>query len=76
MLAEEEEVSLVVESDHPSAAVVGVRVEEAGQQSSHAVPQGRVEVVENYLRFVAGHPVCPLPHTAASHTTSVLQDIM
>lgn len=68
VLTEENKVSLVVKGDDAAAAVVGVSVEEAGQHATHTVTQASVEVVEDHLRPMAGHLVCPLRHS--SHSTS------
>jgi hypothetical protein len=57
VLAKEDKVSLVVEGDHAPALVVGVGVEETGQQARHAVAKARVEVVEDHLRPVFCHPI-------------------
>lgn len=52
MVPEEDEVSLVVEGDHPSSSELGVLREERGEQPAHSHAYLRVEVVEDQLRDV------------------------
>lgn len=70
VLTEENKVSLVVKGDDATPAVVGVGVEEAGEHATHTVTQASVEVVEDHLRPMAGHLVCPLRHSSHTHSTA------
>ena len=77
VLTEENKVSLIVKGDDATPAVIGVGVEEAGQHATHTVTQASVEVVEDHLRPMAGHLVCPLRHstsTTAQHPQFVKQN--
>jgi hypothetical protein len=55
-MPEEDEVSLVVECDHSSAFELRGLGEQSSKESSNSMSQDGVEVVEDHLWKVFGHP--------------------
>lgn len=60
MVPEEDEVSLVVESDYSPASKLWVVREEGSKHASHRVSQASGKVVQNDLWDVAGWPAMAL----------------
>lgn len=56
VVPEEDEVSLVVESDYSPASKLGVVREEGSKHASQRVSQASGKIVQNDLRDVAGWP--------------------
>ena len=75
VLPEEDEVTLVVESDHAPSVIVGVGVEEASQQARHLDAEAGVEVVQDDLRPVMGHSVSSLRWTACGNSMNRTADV-
>jgi hypothetical protein len=66
---EEDEVSLVVECDHPPAPELRVLMEEAAQHAADTAPKARVEVVQQQLRSVTTDAAVTLQrHQHSTHS--------
>ena len=53
-MSEEDEVSLVVEGDHPPPLELGIMGEQRRKHPCHCVPNTSAEVVQHYLWLVRG----------------------